>query len=535
MYHPALEELKKLKWQGNLAPVYREINADLETPVSAYLKIARGKYSFLLESVEGGERLARYSFLGTEPTKVIKTGVTNSADSLKPNNEIDTTTSDGSTKNTFTLRQAQGERIGKNPLNPPLHKGEDNEILRYAQDDSCVDPLLLVEEEFKQYKTIQMEGLPRFHGGMVGYLSYEVARCYEKLPSPDRDPLGLPESVLMLADTILIFDHLTHKIKVVSHVRLDDDIEKGYKEAIGKIDELVKRLKKPVAEIDSPIPPVKNNGKITTNVTQQEYEDMVNKMKQHIFDGDIFQGLPSIRVARQTKASPFAIYRALRSINPSPYMYFLHLDDIHLVGASPEMLVRVEDGVISYHPIAGTRPRGKDSNEDKALENELKNDEKERAEHLMLVDLGRNDVGRISEPGTVKVTQFMDTEWYSHVIHMVSNVQGKLRNGLTSYDALRSCFPAGTVSGAPKIRAMEIIAGMEKDKRGPYAGAVGYFDFSGNLDTAITIRTIVIKDETAYIQAAAGVVMDSVPSNEYQECLNKMKAMMSAINQAEAG
>jgi anthranilate synthase component 1 len=262
---------------------------------------------------------------------------------------------------------------------------------------------------------------------------------------------------------------------------------------------------------------------------------MVEKMKHHIFEGDIFQGLPSVRVARPTKAAPFAIYRALRSINPSPYMYFLHLNDIHIVGASPEMLVRVEDGLISYHPIAGTRPRGKDAAEDKALEAELKNDEKERAEHLMLVDLGRNDVGRISQPGTVKVTQFMETEWYSHVIHMVSNVQGTLRKDLTPYDALRSCFPAGTVSGAPKIRAMELIAAIEKDKRGPYAGAVGYFDFSGNLDTAITIRTIVIKDGTAYIQAAAGVVADSVPANEYHECLHKMGAMMSAISQAEAG
>jgi anthranilate synthase component I len=476
MYRPSLEELKKLKTQGNLAPVYREINADMETPVSAYLKIAKGNYSFLLESVEGGERLARYSFLGTEPAKVIKTGF----------------------------------------------KGENK-----------VDPLLLIEQEFKKYKSIQLEGLPRFHGGMVGYLSYEVAGYYEKLPTPKNDPLGLPESILMLADTLLIFDHLTHKIKVVSHVRLDGDIEKSYKEATLKIDELVKRLKKPV-ELEKTVTTVTAVSKITANVTQPEYEDMVLKMKQHIFEGDIFQGLPSVRVSCPTKASPFAIYRALRSINPSPYMYFLHLDDIHIVGASPEMLVRVEDGTISYHPIAGTRPRGKDAAEDKALEAELKNDEKERAEHLMLVDLGRNDVGKISQPGTVTVTQFMETEWYSHVIHMVSNIQGKLRQGLTSYDALRSCFPAGTVSGAPKIRAMEIIAGMEKDKRGPYAGAVGYFDFSGNLDTAITIRTIVIKDGTAYIQAAAGIVADSVPENEYHECLHKMQSSMSAISQAEA-
>jgi anthranilate synthase component 1 len=256
-------------------------------------------------------------------------------------------------------------------------------------------------------------------------------------------------------------------------------------------------------------------------------------MKQYIYDGDIIQGVPSLRVQKATKASPFAIYRALRSINPSPYMYFLHLDDIYIVGASPELLVRVEDGIVSNHPIAGTRPRGKDNSEDKALEEELKNDEKERAEHVMLVDLARNDVGRISEPGTVQVTQFMDIERYSHVMHLVSHVQGKLKEGLTQYDALRACFPAGTVSGAPKIRAMEIIAELEPDKRGPYAGAVGYFDFSGNIDTAIAIRTIIIKDGVAYVQAGAGIVADSVPANEYRECLNKMQAMRSAIAQAE--
>jgi len=475
VYKPTLEEVKKLKMLGNLVPVYREINADLETPVSAYLKIARESYSFLLESVEGGERLARYSFLGTEPAMVL-------------------TTNNGN----FT------------------------------------DPLLLVEKEFKKYQTIPVEGLPRFHGGMVGYLSYEVARYFERLPSPDKDSIGLPESNLMLVNTLLIFDHLTHKIKVVSHVRLDGDIEKSYREAAQKIDELVERLNGPLPDGETAAAAT-NNSKVTSNLTQAEYEDIVTKMKKHIYDGDIIQGVPSVRLARHTKASPFAIYRALRSINPSPYMYFLHLNDLHIVGASPELLVRVEDGIVSNHPIAGTRPRGQDSETDKALENELKTDEKERAEHVMLVDLARNDVGRISEPGTVKVTQFMDTERYSHVMHLVSHVQGKLREGLTQFDALRACFPAGTVSGAPKIRAMEIIAELEPDKRGPYAGAVGYFDFSGNIDTAIAIRTIVIKDGTAYVQAGAGIVADSVPENEYRECLNKAQALLAAISQAEGG
>jgi anthranilate synthase component 1 len=480
MHRPSLEEAKKLKQQGNLLPVYREINADLETPVSAYLKIASGDYSFLLESVEGGERLARYSFLGTEPARV------------------------------FTMKG--GNDVGG------------------------IDPCTLIENEFKHYRSVPIEGLPRFHGGVVGYLSYEVARYFERLPSPDKDPLNLPESKLMMADTLLIFDHLTHKIKVVSHARLDGDIEKSYKKATEKIDRLVERLKKPVPEEKLMAAGGKGvEAKVTANLTQPQYEEIVTKMKQYIYDGDIIQGVPSLRLAKSTKASPLAIYRALRSINPSPYMYFLHLGDFYIVGASPELLVRVEDGIVSNHPIAGTRPRGKDNKADRALEEELKNDEKECAEHLMLVDLSRNDVGRISEPGTVQVTQFMDIEKYSHVMHLVSHVQGKLREGLTQFDALRACFPAGTVSGAPKIRAMEIIAELEPDKRGPYAGAVGYFDFRGNIDTAIAIRTIIIKDGTAYVQAGAGIVADSVPANEYRECLNKMQALLAAIEQAEGG
>jgi len=475
MYHPTLEEVKNLKKQGNLVPVYREIKADLETPVSAYLKIAQGKYSFLLESVEGGERLARYSFLGTEPAKIINT-----------NGSIPT------------------------------------------------DPLVLIENEFKRFQPVPVEGLPRFHGGIVGYLGYEVARYFEKLPSPENDPIKLPEATLMLADTLLIFDHLTHVIKVVSHARLDGDTEKSYREATRKIDRLVERLRQPVPDPE-PDAPAAAKSVTTSNLSQKQYEEIVKRMKKYIYDGDIIQAVPSLRLARRTNASPFAIYRALRSVNPSPYMYFLHLDDFHIVGASPELLVRVEDGIVSNHPIAGTRPRSPDSKKDKALGEELKKDEKECAEHLMLVDLARNDVGRISQPGTVQVTQFMDIERYSHVMHLVSHVQGKLRDGLTQFDALRACFPAGTVSGAPKIRAMQIIAELEPDKRGPYAGAVGYFDFRGNMDTAITIRTIIIKNGTAYVQVGAGIVADSVPEKEYQECLNKAQALLTAIEHAEAG
>jgi anthranilate synthase component 1 len=474
MYYPTLKEVRQLKKYGNLVPVCRDIQADLETPVSAYLKIARGNYSFLLESVEGGERLARYSFIGTEPLLVLRTG-------------------------------------NENPI----------------------DPLDMVEKELAQFHAVSIADLPRFHGGMVGYLSYEAARHFERLPCPVQDPHGLPESVLMLADTLLVFDHVTHKIKVVSHAHLAGDVDTAYREATCKIDDLVNRLEQPMhSEALKNVPPAR--AEVSSNFSRTEFEAIVSKAKEYIYAGDIIQTVLSQRLARHTYANPFAIYRALRSINPSPYMYYLHLGDFYIAGASPELLVRVEDGIVSTHPIAGTRRRGKDATEDLALEEELKNDEKERAEHIMLVDLGRNDIGRISEPGTVEVTQLMDVERYSHVMHLVSHVQGKLRDGLSQFDALRSCFPAGTVSGAPKIRAMEIIAELEKEQRGPYAGAVGYFDFSGNLDTAITIRTIVIKDNIAYIQAGAGIVADSVPEREYQESLNKAQALLAAIDQAEA-
>jgi anthranilate synthase component 1 len=500
MYHPTLEEVKKLQKQGNLVPVYREIKADLDTPVSAYLKIARGDYSFLLESVEGGERLARYSFLGTEPSKVIITGKSDTND------------------------------VHPHPDPLPSRERETDE----GRPANYSDPLTLIEKEFLKYEPVCVEGLPRFHGGMVGYLSYEVARYFEKLPAPEHDTLGVPESVMMLADTILVFDHLAHNIKVVSHAYLNGDVEKAYRTATEKIDRLAERLTGPVPEQEK-APKSLAHSQAKSNLTHAQYEKIVTHAKKYIYDGDIIQVVPSQRLSQRTNASPFAIYRALRSINPSPYMYFLHLGDFHIVGSSPELLVRVEDGIVSNHPIAGTRPRSKDAVQDSALGEELKNDEKECAEHVMLVDLARNDVGRISEPGTVKVTQFMDIERYSHVMHLVSHVQGRLKKGFSQFDAMRACFPAGTVSGAPKIRAMEIIAELEPDKRGPYAGAVGYFDFSGNMDTAIAIRTIVIKDGVAYVQAGGGIVADSVPATEYQETLNKAQASLTAIEQAEAG
>jgi len=481
MYYPSLSKVRELRKHGNLVPVYREIVADLETPVSAFLKIARGGYSFLLESVEGGEHLARYSFIGTEPYSILATG-------------------------------------GKGNALP------------------AIDPLPLIERELDKYKLVPLADLPRFHGGAVGYLAYEVVRHFEELPSPEFSPLSLPEAIFMFADTVLVFDHLTHKIKIVSHVRLDGDIDVAYLKAVEKIDSLAERLSQPVEQgsrgkasrISSP------PSSILSNLSQVEFERRVSQAKEYICAGEIIQVVLSQRLSRPTTASPFDIYRALRSINPSPYMYYLHLHDCHIIGASPEMLVRVEDGVVATHPIAGTRPRGANPAEDMILEEELRSDEKELAEHIMLLDLGRNDIGRVSEPGTVQVPQVMDVERYSHVMHLVSHVQGRLRPGLTQFDALRACFPAGTVSGAPKIRAMEIITELEPDKRGPYAGAVGYFSFSGNLDTAITIRTIVMTGDTAYVQAGGGIVADSVPEREYQESLNKAQALLKAIEQAES-
>ena len=447
MYHPTLEQVKGMAGRGNLVPIYREIDADLETPVSAYLKVARPPYSFLLESVEGGERLARYSFIGTEPYAVLNTGT-------GPHDRI--------------------------------------------------DPLIPIKAEMDKYRVIPIPDLPRFHGGGVGYLAYDIIRYFEpRVPEPPQDTLRLPEARFMFNDTLLVFDHLRHTIKVVSHIHLDGDPEMSYREAVEKIDRLVDRLSSPL-EPPQPTKPAGLGAPVSSNFTQEDYEAAVERAKEYIAAGDIIQVVPSQRLARKTDAHPFQIYRALRSINPSPYMYYLHLDDFYIVGASIETLVRVEDGSVVTHPIAGTRPRGGTAEEDAALEEELRSSEKQRAEHIMLVDLARNDVGRVSLPGTVQVTQLMDVERYSRVMHLVSHVAGELKPKMDAYNALRACFPAGTLSGAPKIRAMEIISELEGEKRGPYGGAVGYFSFSGNVDTAITLRTSLIKDGVAYVQAGGG-------------------------------
>ena len=476
MYYPTLEEVKKRKDEGTLIPVYREIVADLETPVSAFLKISRGGYSFLLESVEGGERLARYSFIGTEPYRVLST------------------------------------------------KTEDK-----------VNPLPLIAEELQKHKMVTVADLPRFGGGAVGYLSYEVASRFEELPSPASDPLGLPEALFMFVDTMLVFDHVSHKIKVLSHVHLDGDIDDEYQKAVAKIDSLVERLSQPIKPNQDTKPSISHiNHTLSSNFSREEFEASVDKIKKYITAGEAIQVVLSQRLAQPVDAAPFEIYRALRSLNPSPYMFFLDFNDFHIIGASPEILVRVEGGMVMTRPLAGTRRRGKDQAEDTMLEQELRSDEKERAEHIMLVDLGRNDIGRVSEPGTVEVSDLMDVERYSHVMHLVTHVQGKLRRDLNIFDALQACFPAGTVAGAPKIRAMEIIAELEPEKRGPYAGAAGYFSFSGNMDMAIAIRTMVVSKGVAYVQAGCGVVYDSIPEREYKETMSKAQALLKAIDQAES-
>ena len=484
-YYPSIEKFRELaQGSANLIPVYRDVVADLETPVSAYLKIARGPHSFLFESVEGGERLARYSFMGTEPYRALRCG-------------------------------------------PGLP-------------DGVGDPLTLVEAELGKYRIASVEGLPRFLGGAVGYLAYECAHYFEpRVPLPPIDPHGLPEAVFLFTESIVVFDHLKHRIQIVAHAYVEGEVEadEAYAKAVARIDELAARLAQPLTPSTGPLEePQEGGGSFdapASNKTPDEYRAMVETGRRYVIAGDVIQVVPSQRLEVPVTAAPFDIYRALRAINPSPYMFYVHLDDFDIVGASPELLVRVEDGVVDTHPIAGTRRRGADAAADAALEAELVTDEKERAEHTMLLDLGRNDIGRVSKPGTVRVPQILEVERYSHVMHLVSHVTGELAEGLSSYDALRACFPAGTVSGAPKIRAMELIAELEGERRGLYAGAVGYFSFSGNMDTAIAIRTMVVKNGTAYLQAGGGVVYDSDPEAERRESLQKAGALLRAIEEAE--
>jgi anthranilate synthase component I len=501
MYTPSLEEARALRGQGNLCPIYREILADLETPVSAYLKVAQGPYSFLLESVEGGQHLARYSFIGSDPYLVLR----------------------------LDQGVAQASQGG------------------YKQSLPYSDPLVVLGSYLNAYRPVRLPDLPRFVGGAVGYCGYETVSYFERLPVPAGCAYQMPEGLWMFVDTLLIFDHLRHKIKVLSHIHLDaPDLEEEYRRAVGRIESLVERLRQPLSpgerrplndtprnyEPHSPAPAPMPQPP-ASNLTREQYHANVLRAKEYIAAGDIFQVVPSQRFERPTSADPVTIYRALRTVNPSPYMFLLRTAEGDLVGASPELLVRVQEGEVLTHPIAGTRRRGHDLAEDAALADELLRDEKERAEHLMLVDLGRNDIGRVSAPGTVSVPEFMFVERYSHVMHLVSHVTGRLRDDMSALDALRACFPAGTVSGAPKIRAMQIIAELEGTRRGVYAGCVGHVGFNGDLDTCIALRTMVVQDGVAYVQAGGGVVADSDPEAEYQESRTKAAALLRAIDLAE--
>ncbi len=491
-YSLTLEEFRSYAQQGNLIPLFREILADQDTPVSAFAKIDHGPSAYLLESVQGGETWARYSFLGSGSPLVIY-------------------------EDRGDLCVKKGSRLRRIP--------------------SRGAPLDRLREIMEAYRPVTVPGLPRFVGGAVGYFGYDIAKTFEDLPSRKKEHLDLPDFAFLLTETLLIFDNVSQKIKVVANAHVmsmaDKDIRSAYREATNRIEAMIARIRRPARRSKpkrrrSPI-------RFTANMSKANFEKMVTRAQDYIKAGDIFQCVLSQRWGTTLQAPPFQLYRALRVVNPSPYMYYLRIAGVELVGSSPEILVRCEEGLVSLRPIAGTRRRGATQEEDVELERRLLADSKERAEHIMLVDLGRNDVGRVSEQGSVQVESLMNVERYSHVMHIVSNVTGKLSKDKTAYDVLKACFPAGTVSGAPKIRAMEIIEELEPTKRGPYAGAVGYLSFSGNMDMCINIRTVVVSKHRAFIQAGAGIVADSNPEHEYEETCNKSRAMMKAIELAEQG
>ncbi len=467
MYKPDKQEFIKLAKQGNLIPVYKEIEVGEETPVSAFKKI-EGECSFLLESIEGEEKIARYSFLGTGTKKDLQT----------------------------------------------------------------IKSLKDIRKLIAKYQPINMPGLPRFHGGLVGYISYDVVRQVEDIPDKNPDDMKLPLMLFLLTGTVVAFDHVKKKIFIISNARVKGDAEKAYAKACAEIDQLENKLKTTV-KLDPLADKPAGESKFKSNMAQAEYEDVVKKSKEYIRAGDIIQVVLSQRFETFYDGDPLNVYRVLRKINPSPYMYYLKFGNVKIVGSSPEVMVRLEDGEATVRPIAGTKPRGKDQAEDQKLAEELLASEKERAEHIMLLDLGRNDLGRVCDYGTVKITEKMVIERYSHVMHIVSNVSGKLKKDKDAVDLLAATFPAGTVSGAPKVRAMEIIDELENVKRGPYAGCIGYFGFSGEMDTCITIRTIIFKGKKAYVQAGAGLVADSDPTMEYHETVNKATALLKALELAQ--
>jgi anthranilate synthase component 1 len=504
MYSPTLEEFRKLATQGNLIPVTRRLLADIETPLSAYRKIRGQGESFLFESVEGGEHLGRYSFVGCNPRATIR--------QVKDRVEI---IENGKSRESFIIGQAS-------------HLAPGMKAVR--------DGLEVVDLVMKKYRAVPVRGLPRFTGGAVGFIGYEFIHDVEPVvPRPPQDDLQTPVMYFLIADQLLIFDRVAQTLTVLVNAVLDEAAspDEAYENATGEVDRLVALLEQPSEHHPVTVPEEVSPVSFTSNVPREKFFANVAKAKEYIVAGDIIQVVGSQRFSTPVKAAPLDIYRAARSVNPSPYMFLLELDGFSLVGASPEIHVRCEDGKVEIRPIAGTRRRGQSPEEDKRLETELLADPKERAEHVMLVDLARNDLGRVCDFGSVQVKDLMIIERYSHVMHIVSQVEGKLAAGKTPYDLMRSTFPAGTLSGAPKIRAMQIIAELEQSARGPYGGCVGYFSFNGKLDCCITIRTALIKDGQAFVQAGGGWVNDSSPEDEYQETLNKAKAMLKAVALAE--
>ncbi|MEK9786020.1 MAG: anthranilate synthase component I [Gammaproteobacteria bacterium] len=484
-------EYDRLAQSGyNRIPLHTEVLADLDTPVSAYLKMAQGPYSYLLESVQGGEKWGRYSIIGLPCATVIRV----SGDVL-------------------------------------LIEQEGQETYRQQTDD----PLQAIQSIHRQFNVPEIEGLPRFNGGLVGYFSYDTVRFIEPHLGADDlpDPIGAPDIVLMVSDEIVVFDNLSGRLHIIVHT--DPESDDAYHAGCERLDQLVEQIAGLSVSHGTPVGRLVRENDFRSSFARDDFEDAVERCKEYIQSGDIFQVVLSQRLSIPFDAEPVTLYRALRTVNPSPYMYFLDLDDFQIVGSSPEILARLEDGEVTVRPIAGTRRRGRSDEEDKALEQELISDPKELAEHLMLVDLGRNDVGRIATTGTVKLTSKMQVERYSHVMHIVSNVTGELQDDLDAIDVLRATFPAGTVSGAPKVRAMEIINELEPVRRGIYSGAVGYIGWNGNMDTAIAIRTAVIADGELHIQAGAGIVADSTPANEWQETMNKGRAIFRAVTMAMSG
>jgi len=493
MIYPSLDEFRTIARPNAVVPVCKEILADLETPVTAYLKLSRGRqYSFLLESVEKAEVIGQYSFLGANPSIVFRS------------------------------------------------KGRQGAIIRDGVEETFEsdNPLRELRALMAQYEPIKLPGLPAFHGGAVGYLSYDQVRFFEKLPDENPDPLKLPDLYFMITDTIVVFDHVKNKIQIVSNAHCNDHADAVYNEAVRKIHEIEETLRGPlVVSTERLHNAPEEDVTPESNFTREAFCEAVSKAKEYICAGDIFQVVLSQRFRRPVGASPANLYRALRCINPSPYMLLVQFPEFALVGSSPEVMTQVKGGACMVRPIAGTRKRGATPEEDLALEKDLMADEKEIAEHIMLVDLGRNDVGRISRPGTVApvANKLMVVERYSHVMHIVSEVAGGMKPDCDAFDAIEATFPMGTVSGAPKIRAMQIIDELEPERRGPYSGGCGYISYEGEMDTCILIRTMVVKDGMAYLQAGAGIVYDSDPGREYEETVNKAKALFKAVDFAEKG